>query len=304
MTEIGVDEIVPWAASRSVAQWRGERGAKPGRSGRPPPGRPPSRPAAPGCRWSPATRTVRPSRSRPGWRGAAAGVRAARGGDRAADHGRPAGDRARSCWWSARRAASPTPSWPCSPRRARSRTAGPRGPAHLHRRGGRPVRPLRPPGPLVTPLPSSFRLRSSLPASAPSARLRPPPPPPPLPGDQGFTSSASPIPPQTFDPGPTTQPLAMVAGDQEVWVIWRLEIGVKLLITGERWGWPRLAGSAGWAGWGGAAAGAGWGWVGVGPGRAGAGWGSGGGGGGLSVGGWEPTVCSAASSRARFRPRS
>jgi 16S rRNA (uracil1498-N3)-methyltransferase len=28
MTEIGVDEIVPWAASRSVAQWRGERGAK------------------------------------------------------------------------------------------------------------------------------------------------------------------------------------------------------------------------------------------------------------------------------------
>jgi 16S rRNA (uracil1498-N3)-methyltransferase len=28
MTEIGVDEIVPWAASRSVAQWRGERGDK------------------------------------------------------------------------------------------------------------------------------------------------------------------------------------------------------------------------------------------------------------------------------------
>jgi 16S rRNA (uracil1498-N3)-methyltransferase len=28
MTEIGVDEIVPWAASRSVAQWRGERGGK------------------------------------------------------------------------------------------------------------------------------------------------------------------------------------------------------------------------------------------------------------------------------------
>jgi len=26
MTEIGVDEILPWAASRSVAQWRGERG--------------------------------------------------------------------------------------------------------------------------------------------------------------------------------------------------------------------------------------------------------------------------------------
>nr|WP_221376530.1 16S rRNA (uracil(1498)-N(3))-methyltransferase [Actinoplanes polyasparticus] len=28
MTEIGVDEILPWAASRSVAQWRGDRGAR------------------------------------------------------------------------------------------------------------------------------------------------------------------------------------------------------------------------------------------------------------------------------------
>src|SRR3954454_23118495 len=28
MTEIGVDEIVPWAAARSVAQWRGERGGR------------------------------------------------------------------------------------------------------------------------------------------------------------------------------------------------------------------------------------------------------------------------------------
>ncbi|TDC44796.1 16S rRNA (uracil(1498)-N(3))-methyltransferase, partial [Micromonospora sp. KC207] len=28
MTEVGVDEIVPWAASRSVAQWRGERGVR------------------------------------------------------------------------------------------------------------------------------------------------------------------------------------------------------------------------------------------------------------------------------------
>ena len=26
MTELGVDEIVPWAASRSVAQWRGAAG--------------------------------------------------------------------------------------------------------------------------------------------------------------------------------------------------------------------------------------------------------------------------------------
>jgi 16S rRNA (uracil1498-N3)-methyltransferase len=28
MTEVGVDEILPWAASRSVAQWRGDRGSK------------------------------------------------------------------------------------------------------------------------------------------------------------------------------------------------------------------------------------------------------------------------------------
>ena len=28
MTELGVDEIVPWAAARSIAQWHGPRGAK------------------------------------------------------------------------------------------------------------------------------------------------------------------------------------------------------------------------------------------------------------------------------------
>jgi 16S rRNA (uracil1498-N3)-methyltransferase len=28
MTEVGVDEIVPWAAARSVVQWRGERGER------------------------------------------------------------------------------------------------------------------------------------------------------------------------------------------------------------------------------------------------------------------------------------
>jgi 16S rRNA (uracil1498-N3)-methyltransferase len=28
MTEVGVDEIVPWSASRSVVQWRGERGVR------------------------------------------------------------------------------------------------------------------------------------------------------------------------------------------------------------------------------------------------------------------------------------
>ncbi len=28
MTEVGVDEIVPWAAARSIVQWRGDRGTK------------------------------------------------------------------------------------------------------------------------------------------------------------------------------------------------------------------------------------------------------------------------------------
>ncbi|GAB1645649.1 16S rRNA (uracil(1498)-N(3))-methyltransferase [Krasilnikovia sp. MM14-A1259] len=28
MTEVGVDEIVPWAASRAIVQWRGERGVR------------------------------------------------------------------------------------------------------------------------------------------------------------------------------------------------------------------------------------------------------------------------------------
>src|SRR5690554_5632653 len=28
MTEVGVDEVVPWPAARSVAQWRGERGER------------------------------------------------------------------------------------------------------------------------------------------------------------------------------------------------------------------------------------------------------------------------------------
>ncbi|MBO4209997.1 16S rRNA (uracil(1498)-N(3))-methyltransferase [Micromonospora echinofusca] len=28
MTEVGVDELVPWSAARSVVQWRGERGAR------------------------------------------------------------------------------------------------------------------------------------------------------------------------------------------------------------------------------------------------------------------------------------
>ena len=82
MTEVGVDEIVPWAAARSVAQWRAT-GAPARDSGWPPPGRRPSRPAGPGCRRSAARRT-RDSR-----RGAPAGRR--RGGVRAARGGRPSG---------------------------------------------------------------------------------------------------------------------------------------------------------------------------------------------------------------------
>ncbi len=28
MTEVGVDAIVPWAASRCITQWKGDRGLK------------------------------------------------------------------------------------------------------------------------------------------------------------------------------------------------------------------------------------------------------------------------------------
>ncbi len=55
-TECGVDEVVPWQASRSVVQWRGERGEKARRSGMP-------------CSWPPRSSRVAPgarcSRPRP-----------------------------------------------------------------------------------------------------------------------------------------------------------------------------------------------------------------------------------------------
>ena len=92
MTEVGVDEIVPWAAARSVAQWRGDRGDGPGRSGRRPPGRRPSRPAGRGCRWWPARRTSTAEVAAPARR-CRRRVRAARGGRRPADHGRTCRDR-------------------------------------------------------------------------------------------------------------------------------------------------------------------------------------------------------------------
>ena len=85
MTEVGVDEIVPWAAARSVAQWRGDRGdrAREKWVGT-------AREAAKQARrpWLPvvaATRTLHRRRSarRLAGRGR---VRAARGGDRPADH--------------------------------------------------------------------------------------------------------------------------------------------------------------------------------------------------------------------------
>ena len=49
MTELGVDEIVPWAASRSVAQWHGARGEKALERGAGRRARRPSRAAGRGC---------------------------------------------------------------------------------------------------------------------------------------------------------------------------------------------------------------------------------------------------------------
>ena len=149
MTEIGVDEIVPWAASRSVVQWRGDRGfkardkwASTAREAAKQARRPwlPVVAGDPDC----STKQVAARLGRRGGR-----VRAARGGDRAAQHGRAARP-ARSCWWSAPRAASATRSWRRSSRPAPAGAARPRGPAHLHRGGGRAGGALRPPGPLVT----------------------------------------------------------------------------------------------------------------------------------------------------------
>src|ERR1700719_2117195 len=42
MTEVGVDAVLPWSAERSITRWQGDRGE-------PPPARPASSPAAPGC---------------------------------------------------------------------------------------------------------------------------------------------------------------------------------------------------------------------------------------------------------------
>ena len=57
LTEVGVDVVVPWAATRCVAQWHGERGARALGGGVPQHARRPSSPGAPGCqRWDrPAT---------------------------------------------------------------------------------------------------------------------------------------------------------------------------------------------------------------------------------------------------------
>ena len=103
-TELGVDEVVPWQAERSVVVWRGERGvrsrrkweqtvraaAKQSRRARVPGGRRaggPGRPGAPGCRrrrWPWCCTRTPPSRW-PRW-----------------TCRRPA----RCCWWSAPRAGS------------------------------------------------------------------------------------------------------------------------------------------------------------------------------------------------------
>ena len=49
LTEIGVDEIVPWQAARSVVRWSGERAAKSWRAGGPRRARRPSSRGGSGC---------------------------------------------------------------------------------------------------------------------------------------------------------------------------------------------------------------------------------------------------------------
>ena len=71
LTEIGVARIVPWAASRCVAVWKGERAAKSLRGGARPRARPPSRPGGRGSPRSPSSaataEVVGPARAAPTW---------------------------------------------------------------------------------------------------------------------------------------------------------------------------------------------------------------------------------------------
>ena len=117
MTETGVDAIVPWAASRCITQWKGDRGLKAlgkWRATAREAGKQSRRVRFPevadaatdqaGCRTSRQSRLRRrPARERRG--------------DRSPPPNSP--PRARSCWSSAPKAASPPRSWRCSRRRAR-----------------------------------------------------------------------------------------------------------------------------------------------------------------------------------------
>jgi hypothetical protein len=82
MTEVGVDEVVPWSAARSIVEWHGARGREEARAlavvGR---GRRPSSRDARGSRWFP--RWPRPRTSAPGSPRRRSG-RAARVGERGA----------------------------------------------------------------------------------------------------------------------------------------------------------------------------------------------------------------------------
>ena len=117
MTEVGVDEIVPWAASRCVTVWRGERGAKARDKWVAT-----AREAAKQARrsWLPVSRTAAVSTAALADRGADGVLVLHEEADDAAVERRAARP-ARSCWSSARRAASPTRRSTRSPRPARCR---------------------------------------------------------------------------------------------------------------------------------------------------------------------------------------
>ena len=177
MTEVGVDEIVPWAATRSVARWRGDAGRPgPGEVGR---HRPRGRQAGP-------PPVAAGGRRRPGRvhrdggatdRGGGGRVRAARGGDEPAVDRRPAGGRRHRAgrraggWHHARGAGdvhggegdggAPRPARCCAPRppaSPRSRCSAPASAAGeargLQRRDGRHPRGKAPAVPYTRPHPA------------------------------------------------------------------------------------------------------------------------------------------------------
>ena len=132
MAELGVDEIVPWAAARSVARWQGGAGSRRWNGGGRRRGRRPSSPGGRGCRPSPTRR--RPPRSWPARRrrrGAACCTR--RPTTPLARRRLP--DAASSCWSSGPRAGSTRRSWPRSPPPGATRFGSVHdGAAHLDRR--------------------------------------------------------------------------------------------------------------------------------------------------------------------------